>query len=136
MNDKALGRLAVAQYMLVITYASYGKKMEYMIEAAKHYRDAEHKRKTIDKEVSKVIDWGNRMEATKIVSNFDPHVLSGGLCQYCGQTTAIPKRCTGCKVTFYCSKECQRADWKSGHKLNCQDITLAANQNVEGCLIM
>ncbi|KAM5441428.1 hypothetical protein MferCBS31731_003499 [Microsporum ferrugineum] len=29
-------------------------------------------------------------------------------------------RCSGCKVTKYCSKECQREDWRLKHKLACK----------------
>lgn len=29
-------------------------------------------------------------------------------------------RCSGCKRTYYCSKECQTQHWKKEHKLNCQ----------------
>ncbi|CAG8434866.1 12890_t:CDS:2 [Ambispora gerdemannii] len=27
--------------------------------------------------------------------------------------------CTGCTSTYYCSKECQKKDWKQGHKQQC-----------------
>ena len=28
--------------------------------------------------------------------------------------------CSGCKLVRYCSTGCQKADWKSGHKLVCR----------------
>jgi hypothetical protein len=28
-------------------------------------------------------------------------------------------RCTRCKIALYCNKECQKADWKRGHKKEC-----------------
>jgi MYND finger len=31
------------------------------------------------------------------------------------------RRCTGCLVPYYCSKECQKRDWKAGHKHDCSD---------------
>ncbi|KAF7288890.1 hypothetical protein MIND_01405000 [Mycena indigotica] len=34
------------------------------------------------------------------------------------------KRCSGCQSTFYCSKTCQRADWKSGHRTECAAFAL------------
>jgi MYND finger len=37
-------------------------------------------------------------------------------CSYCGAVTA--HKCTGCSDTFYCSRDCQKATWKS-HKLVC-----------------
>ncbi|KAE9398867.1 hypothetical protein BT96DRAFT_920483 [Gymnopus androsaceus JB14] len=33
-----------------------------------------------------------------------------------------PMACSLCGVSFYCSKDCQRADWKAGHKQKCQSI--------------
>ena len=30
--------------------------------------------------------------------------------------------CAGCKRTFYCSVECQRADWKAEHKVECMAL--------------
>jgi len=27
--------------------------------------------------------------------------------------------CAGCGLVYYCDQECQRADWKAGHKLVC-----------------
>jgi hypothetical protein len=36
---------------------------------------------------------------------------------------ATLKLCSGCKVTRYCSAECQRKDWKMGHKAVCQALT-------------
>jgi len=29
-------------------------------------------------------------------------------------------RCTRCKIALYCNKECQKADWKRGHKKECK----------------
>ena len=46
----------------------------------------------------------------------------------CGQPLAAPgqlpsgsvlKLCTKCRLVAYCSKECQTADWKRGHKKVC-----------------
>jgi hypothetical protein len=31
------------------------------------------------------------------------------------------KHCTGCKRALYCSRECQKIDWKEGgHKVDCK----------------
>ena len=30
--------------------------------------------------------------------------------------------CSGCRNTRYCSKECQKADWKKGHKNTCKEV--------------
>ncbi|RDX52221.1 hypothetical protein OH76DRAFT_198188 [Lentinus brumalis] len=29
-------------------------------------------------------------------------------------------RCAGCSIATYCSKDCQKANWRAGHKLACQ----------------
>ena len=48
MTDKALGRLAVGEYMLVTAYGMQGRSDK----AVNHYRDAEKKRNAIDKRVA------------------------------------------------------------------------------------
>jgi len=30
------------------------------------------------------------------------------------------KACGGCKKLYYCTVQCQRLDWRSGHKEDCQ----------------
>ena len=40
------------------------------------------------------------------------------LCRVCGKQGNW-QRCTGCKVVFYCSTKCQKADWKQ-HKKKCK----------------
>ncbi|KAK5654770.1 hypothetical protein OQA88_6806 [Cercophora sp. LCS_1] len=45
-------------------------------------------------------------------------------CNYClrRQQPGGPsmRACTGCRVTVYCSQDCQRAHWKNIHKLECK----------------
>ena len=115
MNDRAVGKLATSEYMLAITYMNQGK----IIEAATHYREAEKKRRSLDNKVAKEIDWSKHQDATKLVLNLDYELLSGGECHYCGEVFDIPKRCTGCKLAFYCCKGCQQSAWKSGHREEC-----------------
>ncbi|KAI0329852.1 zf-MYND-domain-containing protein [Cubamyces sp. BRFM 1775] len=55
--------------------------------------------------------------------HFQPYHGPNGkpLCAHCKKEespTVKLKRCTGCAVTMYCSKECQRGDWKA-HKYVC-----------------
>ncbi|CAD7696965.1 unnamed protein product [Ostreobium quekettii] len=38
-------------------------------------------------------------------------------CHHCG-TAGAKKKCGGCNKTFYCSRECQRQDWKR-HRKEC-----------------
>ncbi len=44
-------------------------------------------------------------------------------CNSCGQTAealgGVLRKCTACAAVCYCSIECQRADWRAGHKANC-----------------
>jgi len=59
-------------------------------------------------------------------------------CSYCGNPpepeTAL-QRCGGCKFESYCSTECQRRDWLSGHKQQCKLISLQkkAEATAAGC---
>ena len=42
------------------------------------------------------------------------------------------KRCTACKVVYYCSSKCQKKAWKSHHKLECRyfnNIPIAINSS-------
>ncbi|XP_021369225.1 uncharacterized protein LOC110460574 isoform X2 [Mizuhopecten yessoensis] len=41
-------------------------------------------------------------------------------CLVCGEASETVKTCARCKKVDYCSKKCQRQDWKS-HKLQCYD---------------
>ena len=41
------------------------------------------------------------------------------VCHAYGEGRAKLMTCSGCKVTKYCSKACQRAGWKAGHKQMC-----------------
>jgi hypothetical protein len=40
-------------------------------------------------------------------------------CAGCGGATYLMSKCAGCKQVSYCSRDCQKADWKS-HKAACQ----------------
>ncbi|XP_013599821.1 PREDICTED: ubiquitin carboxyl-terminal hydrolase 19-like [Brassica oleracea var. oleracea] len=39
-------------------------------------------------------------------------------CSVCGKLST--KKCSRCKSVRYCSAECQKSDWNSGHKLQCK----------------
>ena len=64
------------------------------------------------------------MEASKKVR--------GEACDYChvkrdtlhtetGETVEL-KKCSGCGFKWYCSTQCQRNDWSSGHRASCRPI--------------
>ncbi|KAL7530720.1 hypothetical protein ACHAWF_003486 [Thalassiosira exigua] len=118
MNDLLVGRLAVAEYMLVIGYDRRGEHKK----ALNHYREAEAKRGSIDEETAKSTDWTSRMVAQLIVANTSPGNVKYGECHHCGKTAASPQRCGACRAVFYCSKGCQVQAWKGGHKKECKKL--------------
>lgn len=51
------------------------------------------------------------------------------LCSHCGSPesqTIKHKRCSACKTRLYCSTDCQRFDWKSGHSKECKKLAAEA----------
>lgn len=55
------------------------------------------------------------------------HVLNGQIlerrCAKCGvwdRTGKTFARCAGCRMVYYCGKECQRLHWREGHKGQCR----------------
>ena len=46
--------------------------------------------------------------------------LNRSLCAHCNVEEGT-KRCSGCKQTYYCSKECQTKHWQI-HKKKCKQI--------------
>ena len=49
-------------------------------------------------------------------------------CFSCGKTGKM-KRCLQCKCAYYCSRECQAAAWKCGHKAACKQIRRKQQQS-------
>jgi len=43
---------------------------------------------------------------------FKKHIPEKHPCTYCRRKGINLQRCTGCKIAFYCSRECQKNDWK------------------------
>ena len=50
-------------------------------------------------------------------------------CTQCGATHGAMKRCQGCHAVSYCSKECQKAGWNGGHKVDCQFAGIVARMD-------
>ena len=48
----------------------------------------------------------------------------GLVCSFCDKPGASLKRCGNCKLAWYCDEDCQRADWKAGHKAVCRSDSL------------
>ena len=54
-------------------------------------------------------------------------VMFGRQCAYVGCAAVgnakLIKLCKGCRITRYCSKKCQKRDWKHTHKPKCQAVS-------------
>ena len=71
-------------------------------------------------EIAKVHEaMGNCAMALK-VREPGKRVCGNGDCQIFNYTEL--NACSRCKCVFYCSKDCQRADWKNRHKKSCQPV--------------
>jgi surface protein len=53
------------------------------------------------------------------------------ICAAQGCEKAGINRCSACGVIKYCSKECQKAGWKAGHKTECATLTSAAKSTIK-----
>jgi hypothetical protein len=53
------------------------------------------------------------------VSTFGEEFLEPSTCAVCGREAM--KRCSKCRVEWYCSRDCQVKDWKR-HKPICQEL--------------
>jgi MYND finger len=54
-------------------------------------------------------------------------VQIGNICEECFITSSELKRCTGCRLVYYCSKNCQINDWENGHMIECTSETFKNN---------
>lgn len=74
-------------------------------KASSHYKSAEEKRKSLNENDAKIIDWTSRMAAEMVISEINPGLLSYEECNQCNKVTVSPKRCHDCKTVFYCSRD-------------------------------
>ena len=51
----------------------------------------------------------------------------------CNTQKKVTSKCSGCGSTFYCSRSCQIAHWKAGHKGRCK-VSWSARGCVCACL--
>ena len=77
-------------------------------------------------------DLGRGVSASKVMArlwyekaaeqeHFGAQFMLGCKCFSCGNTGTM-KCCSRCKCAYYCSRDCQAAAWKSGHKATCKQI--------------
>lgn len=61
------------------------------------------------------------LEALGYIDGFDlkPAAQTHIVCKVCQQVGA-ELQCGRCKTAQYCSRKCQKCDWKAGHKQSCQ----------------
>eukprot|EP01084_Bolivina_argentea_P063161 115363_1 len=56
-------------------------------------------------------------------------------CHFCHKYGLHMKLCKGCKVIYFCSRRCQKLDWKRRHRLNCTAIRKLWWRKMEACQI-
>ena len=62
----------------------------------------------------------HRQKLALLQCEYDPKCCSS--CKKPGANDKHLKSCAKCKTAKYCSKECQTEDWKTKHKVRCQEI--------------
>jgi hypothetical protein len=62
-----------------------------------------------NKNFESFVDVSNSKEMNLILNDVEGEESR---CQYCFESCDNLKKCSQCKNAFYCSKECQKEDWK------------------------
>jgi hypothetical protein len=68
---------------------------------------------------------------TQSSTGANPALVECAVCHRKPGDPGVPatlKLCGGCKVTRYCSTECQRKDWKMGHKEFCKSFSRSRDE--------
>lgn len=72
------------------------------------------------KDLDKIQEWQSTGSADDFAQKLEALKLRKDSCFRCDKQKDSLLRCGGCKVAEYCSKECQKDDWKVGkHKILC-----------------
>mmetsp|Transcript_28874 Transcript_28874/g.32381 ORF Transcript_28874/g.32381 Transcript_28874/m.32381 type:complete len:571 (+) Transcript_28874:28-1740(+) len=85
------------------------------------------------KRLKTIASFAEIMQPQKELTHKDGDLTLNRICRYCDKSDPSQefqnslKACSKCKSTYYCSKECQVADWKK-HKKNCRSNTKASNK--------
>ena len=64
---------------------------------------------------------------SRIQSQIPPGGSTMGMCKWCHKDNCPLLRCAACKDVSYCTRECQRKDWKV-HKVLCVKVTKPAGK--------
>ncbi|KAG6432653.1 hypothetical protein SASPL_104234 [Salvia splendens] len=66
----------------------------------------------------------------EVILSENPYVCvpNKNKCEWCFSSTNL-KKCSGCRVIWYCSSECQRSDWKL-HSAECRVLSKVDKQRV------
>lgn len=72
------------------------------------------------KDLDKIQEWQSAGSVDDFAEKLEALKLRKDSCFRCNKRKDSLLRCGGCKVAEYCSKECQKDDWKDGkHKIMC-----------------
>lgn len=95
-------------------------KKSHVQEAITSFRSAEAKfYKLMKREDTTSSHWYYRTQVMARMSNLLESPPLTALCSHCYEQVQHSKLCNACKCVIYCSRECQVADWKEGHKEFC-----------------
>jgi len=130
---KSLQTIALLQLSEMYDKQKKDKQYAFYLENIKHinspntkalYKKVALSPKLIpDKEKRKDLKYFKRQEKKmkKIKKRFT--------CNVCGKEGDNLKKCGACKKVYYCSTDCQKHDWKHGHKAICKKIKRLKKKN-------
>ena len=117
MDAATRGRCCGNLYLLSSLYHKRGSRAD--LEMAKNrFQEAEKREGKLDAKEQKAGGYGQFKMLAQLAAT-SQGVNSVGECNYCNQPAAKLLRCTACESAAYCSRDCQKRAWKSGHKEEC-----------------
>ena len=75
----------------------------------------------------------SRAEALRITRRSQVHCAASGCNRQRREDGAPLDQCSRCLCTYYCSVECQTADWKAGHKKECKKLAEGRATQAASC---
>lgn len=112
--DEREARIARRESTVVEREDDFSKKMETFCDASAKEKN------TLSTWRDELIMQEARIKATKNhVTEMDTYISQFfNQCAVCGRHTR--RRCQGCKSVYYCSRKCQKVDWRDGaHRKHC-----------------